>query len=118
MSTYGNCPKCGETEIEWLCRQGPPIRYFCGTVIDYKGTVIQSERCLVREQKVEIERLNRDLQAAYQQLAYLWETAGSCPCGARKESPSTHPHVFSCPTAEACRIAAIALDNPQRETKE
>jgi len=45
--------------------------------------------------------LQIELQASYQQLAYLWESTGSCPCGARKESPSTHPHVISCPTAKA-----------------
>jgi hypothetical protein len=50
-----------------------------------------------------VQQLRFDLQSAYQQLAYLWETTHSCPCGARKESPNTHPHVMGCPTAVAVR---------------
>ncbi len=48
--------------------------------------------------------LQWDLQAAYQQLRYLWETTNSCPCGARKESLQTHSHVSSCPTAKAVEM--------------
>jgi hypothetical protein len=44
-------------------------------------------------------RARLDLQAAQQQLAYLWNDTGSCPCGARRESPQTHPHIIGCPTA-------------------
>lgn len=46
----------------------------------------------------------RDLMAAYQQLACLWDTTRSCPCGARKESPNTHPHVIGCPTGAAAEM--------------
>lgn len=30
----------------------------------------------------------------------------SCPCGARRESPSTHPHVSGCPIAKAITLAS------------
>lgn len=43
----------------------------------------------------------RDLIEADVQLAYWWDSTGSCPCGARRESPRTHPHVSGCPTAKA-----------------
>jgi hypothetical protein len=46
----------------------------------------------------------RDLLDAYQQLAYLWNTTGSCPCGARLESPNTHSHVTGCPTGKAAEM--------------
>ena len=42
-----------------------------------------------------------DLIQAGQQLLYWWETRHSCPCGARPESPDTHPHVPGCPTERA-----------------
>ncbi len=42
-----------------------------------------------------------DLLGAERQLSYWWETQHSCPCGARAESPDTHPHVTACPTASA-----------------
>ncbi len=48
--------------------------------------------------------LKQEIQEAYQQLAYLWNQTGSCPCGARKGSPRTHPHVTNCPTAKATAI--------------
>jgi hypothetical protein len=44
------------------------------------------------------------LHDAYQQLLYLWEHTRSCPCGARPESPNTHPHVTSCPTGRAVEL--------------
>lgn len=55
------------------------------------------------------ERAERGKLDAYQQLQYLWETTGSCPCGARRESPNTHSHVTACPTAKAVELFA-ALD--------
>lgn len=45
--------------------------------------------------------LRSNLMQAYQQLFYWWITTNSCPCGARKESPTAHPHVGGCPTAKA-----------------
>jgi hypothetical protein len=48
-------------------------------------------------------RARLDLLAAQQQLAYLWDRTGSCPCGARRESLRTHPHVIGCPTAAALK---------------
>lgn len=59
----------------------------------------------VDELTAENARLRDDLAQSQQQLAYLWHQTGSCPCGARKESPQTHPHVGGCPTAEAAREA-------------
>lgn len=34
-------------------------------------------------------------------LAALKEVERHCPCGARPESPRTHPHVDGCPVGEA-----------------
>jgi hypothetical protein len=48
------------------------------------------------------------LMDAYRQLEYWWQTEHSCPCGARPESPNTHPHVGGCPTAAALRWAEEA----------
>lgn len=33
--------------------------------------------------------------------AALKEIERSCPCGARPESPATHPHVIGCPVGTA-----------------
>lgn len=48
-----------------------------------------------------LARLEQASQAAQQQLAYWWSETGRCPCGARRESPTTHPHVGGCPTIRA-----------------
>lgn len=48
---------------------------------------------------------------AYQQLEYLWSTTGSCPCGARMESPNTHPHVTGCPTGRAVAFLSEAKES-------
>jgi hypothetical protein len=50
-----------------------------------------------------LEAAEHDLAQARQQLLYWWETKHSCPCGARPESPDTHPHVPWCPTGAAVR---------------
>ena len=47
---------------------------------------------------------------AQQQLKYWWEETGRCPCGARRETPATHPHVSACPTEAAIE----ALTRPVR----
>ncbi len=55
--------------------------------------------------------LRFDLQAAYQQLKYLWNFHHGCPCGARLGSEHTHSHVTGCPTAKA--VAALTTkDTP------
>jgi len=41
------------------------------------------------------------LLEAEQQLRYWWDSQHSCPCGARAESLSSHPHVLGCPTERA-----------------
>lgn len=51
-------------------------------------------------------KLRCDLMEAYKQLEYLWVTTHSCPCGARPESPQSHPHVIGCPTEKAVRMFA------------
>jgi len=55
----------------------------------------------MRVKTAEALDIRHQLQQAYQQLRYLWSTTHSCPCGARAESPKTHPHVGGCPTAAA-----------------
>lgn len=50
------------------------------------------------------------LGEAQVQLAYLWNQTGSCPCGARVESPDTHPHVVGCATDEALKQQARMTD--------
>jgi hypothetical protein len=43
-------------------------------------------------------------QAALREaLTNLREVERHCPCGARPESPSTHPHVGGCPVYQAIR---------------
>lgn len=39
------------------------------------------------------------------QLRWFWQTYHACACGARAESPDTHPHVVGCPTASAVERA-------------
>ena len=51
-------------------------------------------------------RLRAALSAADRQLVYWWDTRHTCPCGARPESPDTHPHAPACPTARALQEAS------------
>ena len=55
------------------------------------------------------------LQAANQQLAYWWFETGRCPCGARRESPRTHPHVIGCSTRSALRGEDVPQVQPEPE---
>lgn len=56
-------------------------------------------------------KLQSDLMEAYKQLEYLWATTHSCPCGARPESPNTHPHVIGCPTEKAVMMLAAMKES-------
>ena len=40
-------------------------------------------------------------------IAMLKEIEQHCPCGARPESPATHPHVITCPVERALHLAAV-----------
>lgn len=40
-------------------------------------------------------------------IALLKDIERHCPCGARPESPRTHPHVGGCPVADALKVAAL-----------
>ena len=51
---------------------------------------------------------------AEQQLVYIWKRTGGCPCGARQETPNTHPHMLGCPTAKALD-QCLALTQQDRE---
>lgn len=53
------------------------------------------ERLNVRIAELETE--NALLRAA---LDHYWQHT-VCPCGARRESPRTHPHVLGCPVGKA-----------------
>ena len=44
--------------------------------------------------------------------AKLLEIERHCPCGARPESPFTHPHVGGCRVAEAIMLVALAPQEP------
>lgn len=44
--------------------------------------------------------------------AALREIERHCPCGARPESPRSHPHVGGCPVAEAIEAAAALPAEP------
>lgn len=46
----------------------------------------------------ELERLKQDMARA---AAAVRQVEHHCPCGARSESPKTHPHVGGCPVAAA-----------------
>jgi len=39
-----------------------------------------------------------------QVLELLKEIEQHCPCGARPETPNTHPHVSGCPVSKAIRL--------------
>lgn len=49
----------------------------------------------------EIERLTLALQDMAHEVMQVERT---CPCGARPESPATHPHVIGCPVARALEV--------------
>lgn len=59
-----------------------------------------------------IDDLEADLAAAQAQVAVLRqlmpEIERNCPCGARPESPNTHPHVTACPVAKAVAVLAAS----------
>lgn len=59
------------------------------------------------------------LPAALNQIVgYLREIEQHCPCGARPESPTTHPHVGGCPVDAALRAAAEAhAPEPPKEPR-
>lgn len=50
-----------------------------------------------------LDAIGAKLSLANWHLYKTWEQTGTCLCGARKESPDTHPHTSSCPTADAIR---------------
>lgn len=54
-----------------------------------------------------VEDLLRRLEIAEAGLKHFW-THATCPCGARIESPNTHPHVGGCPVG-------IALEQTEEE---
>ena len=53
-------------------------------------------------------RAEGDLGQARYQLAWSWQTFGSCACGARRAAPRTHPHALGCPTEIATRSESQA----------
>lgn len=79
--------------------------------IELAREAIATATAELREQLAAAERRARESQYkmfdAYTQLEYLWSQNRGCPCGARPESPNTHPHVTGCPTAAA--IAAMKV---------
>jgi len=68
------------------------VAFIAAARMDVPALIVEARR---------LHSLNIFLIAACQQLACFWEQFHSCPCGARKESPRTHPHVIGCPTAIA-----------------
>lgn len=59
------------------------------------------------DQLVRLRRENARLSAVQEALlGKLREIEQHCPCGARPESPATHPHVGGCPVYEALAIAS------------
>lgn len=75
--------------------------------------------CAAKDAQIDMLDLGRQLRAAKErathlqealldaqvQLRYWWHAEKRCPCGARPESPQTHPHVSGCPTG-------LAVDAP------
>lgn len=51
-----------------------------------------------------VQRLQATTEAV---RVYLREVENHCPCGARPESPNSHPHVLGCQV----ELALIALEN-------
>ena len=52
-------------------------------------------------------------------LELLEEIERNCPCGARPETPNTHPHVSGCPVSEAIRLLVTPnreITNPQPDS--
>ena len=90
---------------------------------------LKAERAIIFESRARIERaehgalaevaqLDAQRNQAYQQLAYWWKERHSCPCGARPESPDTHPHVPTCPTGDAVRWLAEHVETERDRQRE
>lgn len=71
---------------------------------NHLNDTLQSIAALEREREIVLHEYGQatgDLVQAGHTLRWYWETYHSCACGARAESPATHPHVSGCPTARA-----------------
>ena len=63
--------------------------------------VIAETKALPPRATEEAEANAQLMAAAPDMLAALKHAENHCPCGARPESPHTHPHVISCPIGDA-----------------
>lgn len=54
------------------------------------------------------QRANREQARADTLTQALREVEKNCPCGARPESPNTHPHVIGCPVGLALGSPSVA----------
>lgn len=75
------------------------------------STLLREKAEAERERALSIEEVNRlgeDNATLRAQLAAvrakLEQIGRHCPCGARPESPATHPHVGGCPVYEALAL--------------
>ena len=79
-------------------------------MVEYKYALRKAAPALLAEVRQLRER-NRLLEQGVANLAgRLTEIAVSCPCGARPETPHTHPHVLSCPVEQGLLIAAAMVE--------
>ncbi len=67
------------------------------------------------KQRTEVTALKIKIQELQQSVVYYWNFYHSCPCGARPESPKSHPHVMGCPVGEA--VISLAHSDLEDEKK-
>lgn len=58
------------------------------------------------------ERLRLRCERMEAAVLHYWRNGVQCPCGARPESPDTHPHVMGCPVGEV--LGGTVADNYRR----
>lgn len=104
---------------DWFAKGCPePGTFFTAGPERILADLVNVHCAALREQVAGLQKQYSDQLAAtvdaYQQLEYLWETTHSCPCGARPESPNTHPHVTGCPTGKAVELFKGLAASPHR----
>lgn len=88
---FVNCVYCGH-------RYGRADRVAASLADVLKAHVAACPEHPLRVALDKLDQLRRRHDAMY---AALVEVEQHCPCGARPESPNTHPHVFGCPVGNA-----------------
>lgn len=86
-------------------------RFFLQRAAD-ADVLLREDRNKMRAAEADLTALRASGQALVEQLLQIER---HCPCGARPESPHTHPHVGGCPVSEALALAAILSPPKDKE---